>query len=141
MTDSTLMGHVFLIEAGEDDSTHTDILNCKSIKWKKNQTISPRLLPSAKVPQGWLQSHSWIDGEFSLVTASDIFETYAPEDADAIAIPYFMVTSTDVAKATVTWTFTGLIITSIDRDISEGGEGVFTYKFLAYSVEMNAGGE
>ena len=133
---TTLMGRIVKLEVGENsgEDYHTDILTCKSIKWRKVHTITPRLLPSAKIPAGWLQSHSWIEGEFGLQTMDSSLDEYAPKDADAVIIPYFVVTAETTAKATKTFTFEGLIISSPEQGLGTDGEPIFTYKFLAYYV-------
>lgn len=132
----TYTPRIVKLEVGASVGSHTDVLNCKSIKWRKNHTITPQLLPSAKIPQGWLQSHSWIEGEFSIQTTNTIFATYTPEAADATAIPYFMVTVETTAKASVTYTFTGLIISTPERELGTEGEPIFVYKFMANYVTV-----
>jgi hypothetical protein len=125
----TLTGRVVSLTIGADTVT-----NCKSIKWKTSHTISPRLLPSSKIPVGWLQSHSWIEGEFNLLSlCSSIQTTHAPAISDAIIISPFIVTGETTDGLAVTYTFDGLIIQSIEKGL-EGTEPVFTHKFLAYSV-------
>jgi hypothetical protein len=122
------------LEIGGSNENHVDVLNCKSIKWRKNHTITPQLLPSSKVPVGWLQGHSWIEGEFELKTLSTVFDTYAPKNTDAIVIPYFVVFGETTAKVARTYTFSGLIIANPEQGLGTDGETVFTFKFLAYYV-------
>jgi len=130
----TTLTRIIKIEAGASAGSHTDVLNCKSIKWRDNHNIVPQLLPSSKVPVGWLQSHKWIDGEFSLQTMDSVFNIYAPASADAVEIPYFVVSASDTAKNTITYTFDGLLISSIERDLNDIGEPLFVYKFTANYV-------
>lgn len=134
MTESTYMGRIVKIEAGASGSNHTDITNCISIKWRKNHTITPQLLPSSKVPVGWLQSHSWIEGEFTLQTKNTVLDSYVSSNADASTILYFVVTAETTAKATKTFTFSGFIIASPEQEFGKEGEAQFVYKFLAYYV-------
>lgn len=111
----------------------TTISNCKLIRWRTIHTVSPRLLPSSKVPAGWLQSHSWIEGEFGLQSLSAELNAYVPADADTIAITPFEVTGQNAEGTNVVYAFTGAIIQTVDKML-EGGEPIYVYHFLAYSV-------
>lgn len=129
VTLKTLTGRVVSLTIGADTVT-----NCKSIKWRTVHTVSPRLLPSSKIPTGWLQSHSWVEGEFNLLSmCSSIQTTHAPPAADAVPISPFVVTAEATDGTAVTYTFTGLIIQTIEKGL-EGAESVFVHHFLAYSV-------
>lgn len=130
---AVLMPRIVKLSVGESAESYTDITNCKSFKWRTNHTITPQTLPSSKIPVGWLQSHIWVEGEFSLQTSDPILNTYAPSDSDAVPIPYFVLTAENTyLKEEVPFYFVGLTISSIERAIDEKGEPIFVYKFTAY---------
>lgn len=134
MTISALLtGRIVSLLVGTDTLT-----NCKVIRWKTVHTISPRLLPTSKVPSGWLQSHSWIEGEFGLQTLSAELNAYVPAGADTIAITPFEVTGEAADGTPVVYAFTGAIIQTVDKML-EGSEPVYMYHFLAYSVTETPG--
>jgi hypothetical protein len=109
------------------------ITNCKYLRWKANHNISPRLLPSSKVPVGWLQSHKWIEGEFGLLTLSSTVDGLIPAALDSVAFTTFVANALTTIGGAVVFTFTGGIVVGVDK-VLEGNEPVFVYKFLAYSV-------
>lgn len=121
------------IEVGQSSIVHSNILNCKSIKWRNVHAFTPRVLPSAKIPTGLSQSHMWIEGEFELQTKDALVDFYAPENADAILIPYFAIFTETKDKRLLKYTFDGLIISNVERGLDTENEPVFVYKFLAYS--------
>jgi len=121
------------IEVGESDSNYSDITNVKSIRWRRVHTITPRLLPSTKVPVGYLQSHSWLEGQLITVGKTDVFDSYYTDTTDSTVIPYFVVTAEKHDLSTATFTFNNLIIVSTELPLEEG-EPVKTYNFLAYSL-------
>ena len=134
MTESTYQGRIVKLEVGVSGGSHTDIRNCKSIKWRKVHTITPQLLPSSKTPAGWLQSHSWVEGEFALQTKNTVLDSYASHYADAAPILYFVVTGETTDKTPKTFSFTGFIIANVEQEFGASGEALFVYKFLAYYV-------
>lgn len=126
---AVLTGRIISITAGEGT-----IDNCRSVRWRTVHTISPRLLPSSKIPIGWLQSHSWIEGELGVMGLLPVAViAHVPAVADATIITPFIIVSEGTDGTDVTYTFTGLIIASMDKSL-EGSEPVYVYKFLAYSV-------
>lgn len=127
-------GRVTKIEAGASAGSHTDITNAKFARWGREHTITPRNLPSSKIPVGYLQSHSHIKGEFALVSeAYAAFSSYISDTGDNTVIPFARISGESIAKVAVYWTFTGFIITHVEKKL-EGAEAVFVYHFLAYSV-------
>jgi len=109
------------------------ITNCKYLRWKSNHNISPRLLPSSKIPVGWLQSHKWIEGEFGLLTLSSTVDGLIPATLDSVAFTTFVANALTTIGGAVVFTFTGGIVVSVDK-VLENDEPVFNYRFLAYSV-------
>lgn len=109
------------------------LTNCKFARWKTSHTVSPRLLPSSKIPVGWLQSHSWIEGEVGLMSLSAELDAYVPVDADTLPITIFKVTGETADGTPVVYAFTGTIIQTVDKML-EGAEPIYIYHFLAYSV-------
>jgi len=130
---SLLTGRVVSILVGA-----STITNCKLARWKTVHTLSPRLLPSSKVPVGWLQSHIWIEGEFGLQSLSAALNAYVPAGTDTIAITPFSVTGQNAEGTNVVYAFTGAIIQTVDKML-EGNEPIYMYHFLAYSVTETPG--
>lgn len=124
---SLLTGRVVSLLVGEDTIT-----NCRVARWRTVHTLSPRLLPSSKVPIGWLQSHIWIEGEFGLLSLSAAVNAYLPAGEDTLAITPFEIRSENAEGTPVTYAFTGTILQTVNKML-EGGEPVFMYHFLAYS--------
>lgn len=134
MSEATYLGRVVKVEVGVSAGSHTDITNCKYIRWRTVHNVTPRTIPSQKYPAGWLQSHMWVEGEMALVTKNTVLDTYAPKNADASTPAYFVVTAEDTAKTAKTFTFTGFIISNAELAFSGAGEALYIYKFLAYYV-------
>lgn len=123
---SLLTGRIISLTVGEDVLT-----NCKLARWKTVHALSPRLLPSSKVPIGWLQSHIWIEGEFGLLSLSAEVNAFLPAGEDTLAITPFEIKGENAEGTPVTYTFTGAIIQTVDKML-EGGEPIYMYHFLAY---------
>lgn len=126
------------IEAGESEADHSDILNCKSIKWHGIHAIMPRLLPGTKEAVDFTQSCQWVEGEFELRTDDAMFATYAPPDAEAVIIPYFEVFAEDTEKNLWRYVFENLIISSIEHEIDEDKEPITTYRFSASKFALES---
>ena len=120
----TLIGRIVTITA---NGNPIDV--CKFVRWRTVHTISPRLLPSSKIPVGWLQSHMWVEGEIGLQSYCP-YCTIPPE-TDTTAVTLIVTTKT-IAGVTRTFTFSNLIIATQDRDLG-GEEPIFVFHFLAYS--------
>lgn len=136
MSCKTYTGRIVKLEAGTSSEVHCDILNIKFIRWRRNHIITPRMLPSTKVPVGYLQGHSFIEGEFGLTSECSLcFEEYIDDDGDNTIIPYFMITVEQIDKTTNTFTFNNIILTFVEKRFEGSGkEPVFVYRFLAYYV-------
>lgn len=129
MTTATLLtGRIVSLTIVGDTLT-----NCKFARWKLIHTLSPRLLPSSKVPVGWLQSHSWIEGELGMQSRSPELDALVPVGADSTAISPFVITGQNAAGTNIVYTFTGAIVQTVDKML-EGSEPIYVYRFLAYSV-------
>lgn len=122
------------LEVGESITNRAVILNCKTIKWRDIHALTPQLMPRAKTPASLMQSCTWIEGEFELQTDDAAFATYAPSDAEAIVIPYFVTFTEDANKVLWRYTFDNLIISSIEHGLNEGKEPITIYKFKAFGV-------
>ena len=122
---NTLTGRIVSLVVGGNSIT-----NCKYLRWWTNHIVIPRFLPSSKVAVGYLQGHINVGGEFGLLTYDT--NLVAPSTADGSIVSLVMTTVT-TAGATRTFTFTGAIIASVDKELS-GGEPIFIYHFLAYYV-------
>ena len=127
-TANILTGRIISLTIGGDALT-----NCKFARWKLVHTVSPRLLPSSKIPVGWLQGHSWIEGELGMQSLSAELDAHVPVGADMTAISPFVITGVNAAGTNIVYTFTGAILQTVDKML-EGGEPVYVYHFLAYSV-------
>lgn len=132
ITIDTLGLRLVKIEAGESLTDYEDITNCDSFKWRNVHAVTPRFLPNSKIPLDFIQSHNWIEGEFSLKTTDALFDTYAPNNAEAVIIPYFAIFTENMDNETGGHIFYGLIISSIENELGTDKEPTITYKFLAY---------
>lgn len=128
-------GTIQKIEIG---SSTVDITNARFIRWRRIHTITPRNLPSTKIPVGYLQSHSYVEGEFGLVSEYDSeFSSYIDDDGDNTVISSFKVTVLEHDGTTTFWTFYNAIISHVEKAIEEDSESVFVYHFLAYYVSRD----
>ena len=127
-------GRITKLEIGASAESHTDVTNVKFMGWDRIHNITPRLLPSSKIPVGWLQGHSWLKGEIRIVSEmTSALSGYYSETADSTIIPYVMATYVKQDGTTATCTFTGFIVFNVKKSLEEGSESVYVYEFLAYN--------
>ena len=117
------------------DTTGLSTVNIKSVKWKINHTVTPRTLPSSKVPVGWLQGHSFVEGELSIIGENSGIKGYCPGSSDSTILTTATITIKDINNANVVYTFSNLIFISSSNSVDfNTGEPITTYVFYAYSV-------
>ena len=102
------------------------------IGWDQVHVVTPQLLPSSKIPVGWLQGHAWVKGEIRVKGKSATLEN--PLTSDASVITELEVIGEDLNGTTVEYNLAYLIITNNALSFSDEGEPVTIYYFLAYSV-------
>lgn len=128
-------GRITKIEIGESAASHTDVTNAKFIRWRRNHVVTPRTLPSQKIPVGWLQGHSFVEGELGIVSEmAAAIASYYSDSADSTIIPYFKVYARAQDGAIKIFTITGGLIFNIAPSIERDLESVFVYHFVAYNV-------
>jgi len=128
-------GRITKLEIGASAGSHTDVLNVKFMRWKRIHNVTPRLLPSSKIPVGWLQGHSHVEGELGVVSEMNTaIASYYGETVDSIIIPFVKVSYRKQDGAIATFILSGFIITLVEKALEKGSEAVFVYRFLAYNA-------
>ena len=110
----------------------TPIENVKSMKWEQKHEVTPQLLPSNKNPVGWLQGHSWIEGEIMVVSKDPTLE----EDltADATVFDEVVVTAISIKGVEESSTLASLVVTHNEKAFTDEGEPATIYHFKAKSA-------
>jgi len=133
-------GRVNHLYIGASSASNVDIAaNVKFMRWRRQHRITPQTAANSKIPIGWFQPHSWIEGELGVISeAKDAFydqaTAYIDDDGDNTVIPYVVLVVDAHDGTDITFTFDNFIISYVEKMVEDYDTSIFVYHFLAYKV-------
>lgn len=147
MAEAVVTGRIDKLEIGLTANVNTD-MHPILMAWELNHDVRPRLFANLKYPTTYQQPHSWVVGNFSLLTnyanalyATDVQAAVGNQYAltnggDSNVIDFFQVTYRDENNAAKTTKFYYSIITRYNKELLNYDDSVWVFHFLAgYAVD------
>lgn len=147
MSETTYTGRIDKLEIGTTAATNVE-MHPILMAWERNHDVRPRLKANLKYPTEYQQPHSWVVGNFSLLSNfhNAIYTTnvvaatpglYAMvANGDSNVIDFFQVTYRDKNNAVKTTRFYYALIYRDVKELLNYDDSVWVYHFIAgYSVD------